>query len=59
MLDGADNDEADETEDRCGAEGEDRLAGAAGAGDGGKRAFSEAASSPVFGFGANQAVAIG
>ena len=36
-----------------------RLAGAAGAGDGGKRAFSGAASSPVFGFGANQAVAIG
>ena len=25
---GADNDEADETQDRCGAEGEDRLGGA-------------------------------
>ena len=32
MIDGAD-DEEDETEDRCGAEGEDRAGGAAGAGD--------------------------
>src|SRR5512132_2434942 len=34
VIDGADDEEA-ETEDRCGAEGEDRLGGAAGAGDGG------------------------
>jgi transposase len=34
VVDGDDDEEA-ETEDRCGAEGEDRLGGAAGAGDGG------------------------
>jgi hypothetical protein len=32
VLDGAD-DEEDKTEDRCGAEGEDRAGGIAGAGD--------------------------
>src|SRR5215469_3155137 len=36
MLDGADHDPEDETEDRCGAEGEDRPGGAARAGDGGR-----------------------
>ena len=35
VIDGAD-DEQTETEDRCCAEGEDRLGGAAGAGDGGR-----------------------
>ena len=35
LIDGADDDEEDETEDRRGAEGEDRPGGAAGAGDGG------------------------
>ena len=34
MIDG-DDDEQTETEDRCGAEGEDRARGVAGAGDGG------------------------
>ncbi len=34
MIDGADDDDEDETEDRCGGEGEDRLGGAAGACDG-------------------------
>ncbi len=34
LIDGANDDEEDETQDRCGAEGEDRLGSAAGAGDG-------------------------
>lgn len=33
VVDGDDDEEA-ETEDRCGAEGEDRIGGVAGAGDG-------------------------